>query len=282
MSIVQTGQHRTCLANQAQRRRRAAVEAEAEARRVAAFQATQSTTSQTSTTIAGAQQSAPSSHTQSGNVWEHDTANQEEDALVDRIRAVLADITKHTRSVIAVSELKVASAITAHDWLERYIHRLDSDLERHEAALSLGLRPGTLPSKDAQVAQMQALEDAVLQNGRQPGSTATGSKADINASIAAHQLANSKTKAKAGPKGRKEKTPAEKSRWIYIPPDAPAWRETVNIRVHAYTHRQALLTFFSQNRYCYCHQPSYGSMVACDNLACEKEWVSRMKITRSP
>ena len=278
MSIVQTRQHRTCLANQAQRRRQAAIEAEA--RRVAAFQAAQSTTSQTSVVIAGAQQRSAPSRAQDGDVGDPNTDIQEEDALVGRVRAVLADITKHTRSAIAVSELKVASAITAHDWLERYIHRLDSDLERHEAALSLGLRPGTVPSKDAQVAQMQALEDAVLQNGRQPGSTATGSKADINASTAAHQLANSKSKAKAGPKGRKEKTPAEKSRWIYIPPDAPAWRETVNIRMHAYTHGQGLLTFFSQNRYCYCHQPSYGSMVACDNLACEKEWVSRMKITR--
>jgi hypothetical protein len=63
--------------------------------------------------------------------------------------------------------------------VDRHIQRLDADLLKHEEALSLGLRAGTMPSTDASEAQNQALLDAQTQNGAAAGTTAAGGKGDL-------------------------------------------------------------------------------------------------------
>lgn len=63
--------------------------------------------------------------------------------------------------------------------VDRHIQRLDGDLLKHEEALSLGLRAGTLPSTDAQEAQTQALIDAQQRTAQQAGTTAAGGKGDL-------------------------------------------------------------------------------------------------------
>lgn len=95
--------------------------------------------------------------------------------------------------------------------MDRHIQRLDADLLKHEEALSLGLRAGTMPSTDAQEAQNQAKIDAQAMNGQEPGTTAIGAKGDLAPPNAEKQRSTSTEAARKHKKKGGEKKKAKKS-----------------------------------------------------------------------
>ena len=156
-------------------------------------------------------------------------------AAVKRLNAILDQIVQHTRSAIRAGEDKLALTVTAYGWVDRHIRRLDSDLMQHEESLSLGLRAGTLPSTDAQQAQVQAMVNAaqVTQSGHVasgvPGETPAGGKGQSTRNMGGKDMATYPTQqhreASAPKVGKKRgsRTPAESpgpGRWIIIPPEA--------------------------------------------------------------
>lgn len=64
--------------------------------------------------------------------------------------AMLAEISGATSGAIQAAEEKVGLAVTAYEWVDRHIRRLDNDLQKSESSLLLGLRAGTEASRGVQ------------------------------------------------------------------------------------------------------------------------------------
>jgi len=81
--------------------------------------------------------------------------------------------------------------------VDRHIHRLDSDLMKHEEALSLGLRPGTQPSTDAREALGHADENADMSHLQDPAGLAGGGKGALPYDTRVHHSPSRKKKGKS-------------------------------------------------------------------------------------
>lgn len=73
--------------------------------------------------------------------------------------AMLSAISSATSGAIRAAEEKVGLAVTAYEWVDRHIRRLDSDLQKSESSLLLGLRAGTEASRGVRDA-LGILDDA--------------------------------------------------------------------------------------------------------------------------
>lgn len=60
---------------------------------------------------------------------------------------LLRAITESSAEAVRAAEEKVGLAVTAYNWVDRHIRRLDGDLQKSESALLLGLRTGTEESR---------------------------------------------------------------------------------------------------------------------------------------
>ena len=139
-----------------------------------------------------------------------------------RLKGLLREISQQSRSAIKAGEDKVALAITLYDWIDRHIRRVDSDLLKHEESLSLGLRPGTVPSIDAQIAQAHATKNG-SSSGRAHTNGTLGSLSmhgaeSVTASTSHAVAAGMHASALLGNGG----LPKQPGRWITIPKEAEA------------------------------------------------------------
>ena len=108
--------------------------------------------------------------------------------------------------------------------MDRHIRRLDSDLLKHEESLSLGLRPGTVPSADAREAQSQAIDNASALV-QQDLSNTLGGKGHINSVKEPIIIDEHTSSDKAGKQGRSNrkkkgrKDRQQKPANQYVPPE---------------------------------------------------------------
>lgn len=167
----------------------------------------------------------------------------EDDSTADHMRKLLGDIVTYSRAAIKAGDDKVALAVTAYNWVDRHIHRLDSDLMKHEEALSLGLRPGTQPSTDAREALEHAEENTDTAYLQDPAGLAGGGKGALPYdSRVQHSPARKKGKSKSA---------------SLAPSEVPVVIHTSDA---------------DGEKYCYCQQASHDIMVGCDNPQCKLQW----------
>ena len=144
---------------------------------------------------------------------------------------LLRQISQASDEAVRAAEEKVGLAITAYEWVDRHIRRLDGDMAKVEDSLLLGLRPGTEESRGVKEA-LGKLTTAVAE-GEEP---------------ATHEDA-----AKPTPKGkRKQKGKMRK---------AAAEQEPLPDGMSADEH---------EPKFCYCGDQSSGTMIGCDNEDCPR------------
>ncbi|KAI6043109.1 hypothetical protein EDC04DRAFT_2654658 [Pisolithus marmoratus] len=213
-------------------------------------------------------------------------------------QSVLQHIAQVSEESLRAAEEKVSIAQTAHETVDRHIRLLDQAIKEQEAAISLGMRPGThlapilLPDIVAvpRWARPSRVEHSPLALTPEP-----------EAAIDDHIVKEIAAVPSASPVSKKSKKIVIHEPEPPTAPVAPATAEAPKTR------RGVRLTMPSQptpegpptsidaneKRYCYCHQVSFGTvgvtivatdgqanrlttpthkMIACDNEGCKLEW----------
>ncbi|KIL00636.1 hypothetical protein PAXRUDRAFT_821424 [Paxillus rubicundulus Ve08.2h10] len=201
-------------------------------------------------------------------------------------RDLLQQISQTSEEAIRTAEEKVSIALTAYETVDRHIRLLDQAIKEQEAAISLGMRPGThlapilLPdlvvprwARPSRVeyspvpALSPELELHVTEKPQvlgPPEPLAPSSKPTRKGRKPAAQQA-------AGPEEvEKEKEPAMSA--AAEAQELPRTRRSgVRLTIPALT-GPTVPADPNEVRYCYCNQVSFGTMIACDNEACKLEW----------
>lgn len=164
-------------------------------------------------------------------------------------QAMLANIAKASSEAIRAAEEKVGLAVTAYDWVDRHIRRLDGDLQRSESSLLLGLRAGTEASRGVRDALgISDGDNAYTRNG-----AATPWEDDSLIS------------------NRSTPMTAARKKGSNLGGNGTVIDESSNGQIST-----ALMADMAvdpnEPKYCYCDQVSSGDMVACDNEDCPREW----------
>lgn len=172
--------------------------------------------------------------------------------------SLLASIAHASSESIKIAEEKVGLAVTAYDWIDRQIRRLDADLQKSENTLLLGLRAGTEASRGLQDAlgidytkgqgahRWDDVENLLM--GRPSGNRSQANKM-TNAAIEDRESSSEGVGKKRGIGNNKSKDQNEDHTTggdMAVDPNEPT--------------------------YCYCDEVSSGEMVACDNEDCPREW----------
>lgn len=158
--------------------------------------------------------------------------------------ALLSSIARASAEAGRAADEKVGLAVTAYNWVDRHIRRLDADLQKSESSLLLGLRDGTEASR--------GLQDA-LGLGQSSEMDGEGSKASGKGTRdgSAHSPALGR-----GPLGLGS----------HLSSRAPLDGASSN----GFVGDMAIDP--NEPKYCYCDQVSFGDMIACDNEDCPREW----------
>ncbi|KIM87681.1 hypothetical protein PILCRDRAFT_815263 [Piloderma croceum F 1598] len=214
-------------------------------------------------------------------------------------REMLSHIAWLSEEVLRASEEKVNLAQAAYDSVDRHIRLLDQSIKEQEAAISLGVRPGThlapilLP--ELIVPGSRAARAAAAHSPAPPppdeegGMTLgmVGDEEDGGEEVQPQRRGRAAKKGKARGRLKKEDTV------VVVEPEQQSGSRSRN-RVG--TARTLKLTGpaleqeamppppLDEERYCYCNQVSFGEMVACDNENCEREWfhLGCVGLERSP
>jgi len=160
---------------------------------------------------------------------------------------------------VRAAEEKLALATTAYNSVDRHVRSLDSVITSEEAALVLGLRPGTrsvFPSANGVANGGSALtaphrgEGGSTTRKKRAGRFGRRAPGVKNAQTfqLEQQIAQSQNQGEP-PTGDLSQLDGD------ILPVVP------NMTVDP-----------NEPRYCYCNQVSYGVMVGCDNEECTREW----------
>jgi hypothetical protein len=164
-------------------------------------------------------------------------------------QSMLAGIAKASSEAIRAAEEKVGLAVTAYDWVDRHIRRLDADLQRSESSLLLGLRAGTEASRG--VRDALGISDGDNAYNRN-GTTAAWGEDDSMLSSQSTPL----------PTGLMRKANARNGATI----------EDSNEEQLSAALMADMAIDPNEPKYCYCDEVSSGDMVACDNEDCPREW----------
>ncbi|UZJ53190.1 hypothetical protein CBS101457_002510 [Exobasidium rhododendri] len=164
-------------------------------------------------------------------------------------QVMLRKVADASLEAIRAAEEKVGLAVTAYDWVDRHIRRLDGDLQRSESSLLLGLRAGTEASRGVRDA-LGISEGDNLYNRRE-GQTQWGD--DSVMSNQSTPLPVTLAKRKKG--ATKDRTIGE--------------MDSSNLSASLMTD---MAIDPNEPKYCYCDQVSSGDMVACDDEDCPREW----------
>ncbi|KAI6150939.1 hypothetical protein BKA82DRAFT_4121814 [Pisolithus tinctorius] len=193
-------------------------------------------------------------------------------------QSVLQHIAQVSEESLRAAEEKVSIAQTAHETVDRHIRLLDQAIKEQEAAISLGMRPGThlapilLPDIVAvpRWARPSHVEHSPLALTPEPEPPVDG-----------HVVVS-----EVGPLASASPVPKKLKKIVFHEPETPEAPIPPAVAEAPRTRRGVRLTMPSQptpqgppisadpneRRYCYCHQVSFGTMIACDNKSCKLEW----------
>jgi hypothetical protein len=169
-------------------------------------------------------------------------------------KEMLSHVAWLAEELISAAQEKVNLAQAAHDYISRQIQVLGQSIKEQEASIALGTRPGTQlapillpdiapPSRwTKNITGTLVLDDDEPENQTGEAPTTLGILVDDTEQPIKR------------PRGRKGKRP------------------TV-VNNDSITSLKITLPAMYDNRlYCYCHKPSDGEMVACDNEQCVNQW----------
>lgn len=198
-------------------------------------------------------------------------------ALGETTQSVLQYIAQVSEESLRAAEEKVSIAQTAHETVDRHIRLLDQAIKEQEAAISLGMRPGThlapilLPDIVAvpRWARPSHVEHSPLALTPEPESAVDDHVVNEVATVASASPVSKKSKKTVPHEPEPPKTP--------IAPtvaEVPRTRRGVRLTLPSQPTPEGPPTSVDPNekRYCYCHQVSFGTMIACDNESCKLEW----------
>ncbi|KAH7889873.1 hypothetical protein F5I97DRAFT_604980 [Phlebopus sp. FC_14] len=205
-------------------------------------------------------------------------AIKQDGALVDQelresTRILLQHIAETSEGSLRLAEEKVSLAQTAYETVDRHIRQLDQVIKDQEAAISLGMRPGThlapillpdlvvprwaRPPRVEHSPVPSLISDPGIQTVDEP---------------AVHEVPQPVAFPKAPKKGRKlvlkTTTPAPEVQLS----EEPATRRGVRLTIPTHPPGPQVPADPKEARYCYCNQVSFGTMIACDNENCKLEW----------
>lgn len=164
--------------------------------------------------------------------------------------SLLSAIARASSDAIRAAEEKVGLAVTAYDWVDRHIRRLDADLQRSESSLLLGLRAGTEASRVVREALGSGEAETVFSRGlitREDETTLSRQTSPIS------NVRSRKSD------GRKKQSGADA-------------KDQTNDGDLSTTLLTDMAIDPNEPKYCYCDEVSSGDMVACDNEDCPREW----------
>ncbi|KIJ69632.1 hypothetical protein HYDPIDRAFT_106275 [Hydnomerulius pinastri MD-312] len=207
-------------------------------------------------------------------------------------RTLLQHISQTSEETLRTAEEKVSIAQTAYETVDRHIRLLDQAIKEQEAAISLGMRPGThlapilLPdlvvprwarpsrvehSPVPSLSPEPSLLPAEVSGIAEPPEAAAASLKVTRRGRKPAARGTQKDKAEPEPQEEPLAPPAEDQELVELPRTR---RSGVRLTIPAQFHPAgpAVPGDSNEARYCYCHQVSYGTMIGCDNEACKLEW----------
>ncbi|KAF9070356.1 hypothetical protein BDP27DRAFT_1323898 [Rhodocollybia butyracea] len=169
-------------------------------------------------------------------------------------KEMLSHVAWLAEELMSAAQEKVNLAQAAHDYISRQIQVLGQSIKEQEASIALGARPGTQlapvllpevapPSRwTRNVAGRLVLDDDEPEDGIEVPTTV---------GILVDEIEQPPIKRTRGRKGRRS---TEKETDDY-------GENTLSLKIT-----------LPATRWCYCHKPSDGEMVACDNENCQNQW----------
>ncbi|GAA5883084.1 hypothetical protein JCM16303_006082 [Sporobolomyces ruberrimus] len=152
---------------------------------------------------------------------------------------------------------KLNLSLTLYESIDRHIQRLDNDLSLYEEGLVIGLREGTLPSKDA--------PSTLNHSGGTGGGGGNGKGGGEGNLVGEHEKEWKKIQ---GVVKREEKARQMKKKEI-MNQEGGQGKEN---------QQQPLVLGMpktvdpNEPTYCYCSRVAFGEMIGCENEECPREW----------
>ncbi|KAF9228622.1 hypothetical protein BS17DRAFT_877256 [Gyrodon lividus] len=212
--------------------------------------------------------------------------------LGETTRTLLQHISQTSEEAVRTAEEKVSIALTAYETVDRHIRHLDQAIKEQEAAISLGMRPGT------HLAPI-LLPDLIVPRWARPSRVEHSPVPPLSPGLELYvteeptvleppePLVSSSKATRRGRKAAVQKAAKPEKADLVEEPAAPAAAEAQELLEFPRTRRSGVrLTIpaqphppgptlpadLNEARYCYCNQVSFGTMIACDNEACKLEW----------
>ncbi|KAI5983849.1 hypothetical protein EDD15DRAFT_2178246 [Pisolithus albus] len=192
-------------------------------------------------------------------------------------QGVLQQIAQVSEESLRAAEEKVSIAQTAYETVDRHIRLLDQAIKEQEAAISLGMRPGThlapilLPDIVAvpRWARPSHVEHSPLALTPEPEPAIDNHVMNDVATVASTSPVPKKSKKTAPHEPEPPKAPI-----VPAVAEAPRTRRGVRLTMPSQPTPEGppISVDPNERRYCYCHQVSFGTMIACDNEGCKLEW----------
>ncbi|KAN0075307.1 hypothetical protein V8E55_011330 [Tylopilus felleus] len=209
--------------------------------------------------------------------------------LGETTRTLLQHIAQTSEEAIRTAEEKVSIAQTAYETVDRHIRLLDQAIKEQEAAISLGVRPGThlapilLPDLVVPrwARQPRVEHSPVPSLSPEPGLYVEEPPV---LELPPPQIPSPKVPKKGKKAAAPKPTKPEKEE-IHPPAvdvggeefaTARTRRASVRITIPAQPQpvvaEPTVPANPNEDRYCYCNQVSFGTMIGCDNVGCKLEW----------
>lgn len=192
-------------------------------------------------------------------------------------QSILQHIAQVSEESLRTAGEKVSIAQTAYETVDRQIRLLDQAIKEQEAAISLGMRPGThlapilLPDIVAvpRWARPSRVEHSPLALTPEP--EPPSAPIVFNEPVPVVPPSVKKGKKHVSHELEPKEEPA-----AAVPVEAPKTRRGVKLTLSAPPPGPSggppLFPDPNEKRYCYCNQVSFGTMIACDNESCKLEW----------
>ncbi|KAI0262934.1 hypothetical protein BC834DRAFT_889751 [Gloeopeniophorella convolvens] len=200
-------------------------------------------------------------------------------------RQLLPQIGWLMEEVVRGSEEKVGLGQAAFDSVDRHIRLLDQAIREQEMSISVGLRQGThpallpdlaAPSRWARATRVTHSPIPGLSDDEEATAPAISADGDVTIGMATgsevSRVSSTHRKGRKSSKKRKAESALSEAE-VTSATTAPSTRG-LRLRVPPLS---AMLPVDAVNdpdepRYCYCDRISFGSMIACDNDGCTREW----------
>ncbi|KAL4065425.1 hypothetical protein J3A83DRAFT_4375959 [Scleroderma citrinum] len=198
-------------------------------------------------------------------------------------QGILQHIAQVSEESLRTTEEKVSIAQTAYETVDRHIRLLDQAIKEQEAAISLGMRPGThlapilLPDIIAvpRWARPSRVEHSPLALTPEPELPLPPIVPDEEVAVMPPFVKKGKKHVSHEPESKEEPAAA-------LPTETPKTRRGVKLKIPPLPGPgggPSIPPNLNEERYCYCNEVSYGTltppthkMIACDNENCKLEW----------